>query len=298
MKLFWRRREHTRAQALVEFALVLPVLALLLVMAIDFGRVFYGWVALNNATRIGANYAALHADAWIAPDNASKQGERAEYIQQIVNDAKAINCAPVPAAANIQPPAFAAADGVTPVIGIPPLGSQARVQLACAMSLITPLASNIVGGSVKLNAQSVFTVRSGSISGIPIGNVVPTPTPTPAPTPTPTPTPTGTPTGTATPTPTPTPTATPCPLPIANFSADPTTGGKPLTVTFTDTSQTFGCAVTRWTWDFGDGSPVSTVRNPVHSYTRSGQYDVSLTVTGPNGSNSLRSSGYIKVTGN
>ena len=37
---------------------MLPILALLLVMAVDFGRVFFGWVALQNAARIGADYAA------------------------------------------------------------------------------------------------------------------------------------------------------------------------------------------------------------------------------------------------
>ena len=30
---------------MVEFALVLPILALLLVLAVDFGRVFFGWVS-------------------------------------------------------------------------------------------------------------------------------------------------------------------------------------------------------------------------------------------------------------
>jgi hypothetical protein len=294
MKLPWRRKEVSRGQALVEFAMVLPVLALLLVMAIDFGRVFYGWVALNNATRVGANYAASHADAWITPDNAQKQAERAAYLDEIVNDAKAINCAPAPSATNIAAPAFTAADGVTAIAGIPPLGSQARVELSCVMSLITPLASNILGGGVNLRAQSVFTVRSGAISGIPVGGVVPTPTATP----TATATATATATSTASATATPTPTATPCPLPIANFNASPTTGGKPLTVQFTNTSQTFGCPVTGYVWDFGDGSPISTVQNPTHVYANRGQYDVSLTVTGPSGSTSLRNSGYVKVTGN
>ena len=51
-------RPRRRGQAMVEFALVLPLLVLLLVMAIDFGRVFFGWVALQNATRIAADYAA------------------------------------------------------------------------------------------------------------------------------------------------------------------------------------------------------------------------------------------------
>ena len=33
---------------MVEFALIMPLLVLLLVMAIDFGRVFFGWVALDD----------------------------------------------------------------------------------------------------------------------------------------------------------------------------------------------------------------------------------------------------------
>ena len=291
IKLPWRRREPTsRAQALVEFALVLPILALLLVMAVDFGRVFYGWVGLNNAARVGANYAALHADAWVGPDNAAKQAERAAYFQQIVNDSKSINCSPKPAAANIAAPSFTAADGVSPVVGIPPLGAQARVELSCAMGLITPLASSLVGGPVQMRAASVFTIRAGSIDGIPVGGVVPTPTPTPTATPAPTATPT--------PTGSPTPTSTPCPLPIANFSAVPTKDFGPLFVTFTDTSQTFGCAVTSWSWDFGDGT-TSTLRNPTHTYPAGAQkYDVKLTVDGPNGSNSKLIGSYIQVVGN
>ncbi|CAN5198787.1 hypothetical protein BH23CHL9_BH23CHL9_04030 [soil metagenome] len=53
----------TRGQGLVELALILPLLLLLLLGAIDFGRVFFGWVAVTNASRVGANYAATHPDA-------------------------------------------------------------------------------------------------------------------------------------------------------------------------------------------------------------------------------------------
>ncbi len=60
-----RRRRHRRGQSLVEFALVLPVLMLLLLIGIDFGRVFLGWVTLNNVVRDGANFAALHPTAWV-----------------------------------------------------------------------------------------------------------------------------------------------------------------------------------------------------------------------------------------
>ncbi len=33
-----------------------------------------------------------------------------------------------------------------------------------------------------------------------------------------------------------------------------------------------------WSWDFGDGSPVSSTRNPTHDYAAPGSYNVSLTV--------------------
>ena len=41
--------------------------------------------------------------------------------------------------------------------------------------------------------------------------------------------------------------------------------------------------VTSWSWDFGDGT-TSTEASPLHSYTAAGVFTVSLTVTGPGGS--------------
>jgi Flp pilus assembly protein TadG len=50
---------HRRlGQSLVEFALVLPVLLFLVVIAIDFGRLFFSSVQIHNAAREAANYAA------------------------------------------------------------------------------------------------------------------------------------------------------------------------------------------------------------------------------------------------
>ena len=64
--------------------------------------------------------------------------------------------------------------------------------------------------------------------------------------------------------------------PVAAFTADVTTGYVPLTVHFTDASTGTGLA---YSWNFGDGSAVSTERNPTHEYTVSGTYTVTLTVT-------------------
>lgn len=70
--------------------------------------------------------------------------------------------------------------------------------------------------------------------------------------------------------------------PAAVFSASPATGLAPLSVTLTD-AFTGVPAPTDWTWDFGDGSPVSHDRNPSHVYAAPGQYTVSLTVDSPIG---------------
>ncbi len=47
-----------RGQGLVEFALIAPLATVLLLGAIDFGRVMYGYVAVNSAVQAGAEFAA------------------------------------------------------------------------------------------------------------------------------------------------------------------------------------------------------------------------------------------------
>src|ERR1700690_2034597 len=46
-----------KAQAMVEFALVLPVLLLLVFGLLEFGRLLYAWIIIENATRFGMRYA-------------------------------------------------------------------------------------------------------------------------------------------------------------------------------------------------------------------------------------------------
>lgn len=47
----------SRGQSLVEFALLLPLLIVILIGILDLGRFFGGYVALTNAAREGARYA-------------------------------------------------------------------------------------------------------------------------------------------------------------------------------------------------------------------------------------------------
>ena len=88
----------------------------------------------------------------------------------------------------------------------------------------------------------------------------------------------------------PSPVRPPAP-PVANFTASPTTGNAPLSVTFNDTSAN---APTSWLWTFGDGTN-STIQHPVHISTSAGNYTVSLNVTNGEGANTTIKEKYISV---
>lgn len=133
---------------MAEFALVLPILVLLLVMAIDFGRVFFGWVGVHNAARIAANFAAQnplgdYADAL--------SDEYLAYSDEVDADSAGINCEledPLPA------PTFP--NGTAP-------GGEAVVQFSCDFDPITPLAESLVGNPLTISATSTFPIRAGVV---------------------------------------------------------------------------------------------------------------------------------------
>lgn len=59
---------NENGQSMTEFALVLPVLAMLLFAIFQFGIVFYNYVQITDATRAGARKAAVSRDT---PDPAA-----------------------------------------------------------------------------------------------------------------------------------------------------------------------------------------------------------------------------------
>jgi len=79
--------------------------------------------------------------------------------------------------------------------------------------------------------------------------------------------------------------------PEADFIAHPVSGKPPLTVQFEDRSLGFP---TSWLWDFGD-SVKSYDQNPVHIYSESGNYTVSLSVFSDEGSSVKTKDGFITV---
>jgi Flp pilus assembly protein TadG len=61
----------TSGQALVEYALILPLLFLLIVNAVNFGAFFFDWITVANAARAGVQYAVLGSASNDSPLSAS-----------------------------------------------------------------------------------------------------------------------------------------------------------------------------------------------------------------------------------
>lgn len=64
-------KKNTTGQGLVEFAIILPVLILFVMIIFDLGRMAYYYSAIHNAAREGARYAAIHHDTATASDIAA-----------------------------------------------------------------------------------------------------------------------------------------------------------------------------------------------------------------------------------
>jgi hypothetical protein len=195
-----RCRAGIGGQSLAEFALTMPLALLMVLFGLDFGRVFLGWVALNQAAREAANYAAMNPTAWTLPYNLAVQ---AEYARLVQTEASNINCT---LESPISAPTFD--DGTS-------IGAPASVVLTCQFDLITPLIGILTGNPIPVSASSAFPIRSGYIEDIPVESSLPSATPGPSTTPDPlateTPAPTVDPGATPTPAPTSAPTPTPAP---------------------------------------------------------------------------------------
>jgi hypothetical protein len=176
----FRRHVQTTAspgQALVETALLLPILLILLLGAIDFGRLFFGWVNLHGAARIAANYAATH------PDTPADSDDQDALIALIEADVASLNCDPDATGNNGSDPirfddlalTYTRPDG-TPT-SAPVLGDYATIGMACEFSPLVPLSDVLFGDPIDLGARATFVVREGCINCPEPAPVPPPPTP-------------------------------------------------------------------------------------------------------------------------
>jgi gliding motility-associated-like protein len=84
--------------------------------------------------------------------------------------------------------------------------------------------------------------------------------------------------------------------PVVDFDSPDTTGCLPKTVQFTDKSIAGSGSISKWEWDFGDGT-VSSQQDPSHIYTAAGKFNVSLRVTNSFGcTRTVTKTQYVKIS--
>jgi PKD repeat protein/Flp pilus assembly protein TadG len=265
-----RRRRRSRGQSLVEFALVIPIILMLTLIALDFGRVYLGAINLQNMARIAANFAANTPTPDYSKVNnvaaVNSSADLQKYRNGIINDATATNCR-LPKVGNftqVPVPVFADMNGN----GQKDLGDEVKVQITCTFQVITPLISNILGGTLPVSAESNFPVKAGMSVVVNVaggGAVAPT-------------------------------AAFLANGVVASWGDSPVkaiSGVMPFDVEFRDTS---GGNPDTWLWKFDDGTADSTLQDPlVHTFTcafSSCVYNVSMKASNITGS----STAWIQVT--
>lgn len=83
------KNRRSRGQATIEMALLLPLLLVLVLGAVEFGRLFFTHIVITNAAREGAFYLATHSDDYDSgTGNAPKTvlAARAEAANSGVSD--------------------------------------------------------------------------------------------------------------------------------------------------------------------------------------------------------------------
>ena len=72
-------------QSLIEFALVLPLIFLMIVNAVNFGGFLYAWITIANAARAGAEYSMIGGAMAQAPGTPSAAQIQALVTQDAVS---------------------------------------------------------------------------------------------------------------------------------------------------------------------------------------------------------------------
>ncbi len=128
-----------RGQSAVELALFLPVLLLLLVTAIDLGRAYFTYTALENAVRAGASYATAEVRTISGTD-----AERRTWISNLIIQQS--NLTPAPTVTFPTTP--------SPTIGV---GVTEDIMVTYTFRLMTPLARSLAGGDLTLRYRVTIT---------------------------------------------------------------------------------------------------------------------------------------------
>jgi Flp pilus assembly protein TadG len=188
----FRRRHHRRGQSLVEFALVIPIVLLMFMILVDFGRVIFAQNAINQDAREGARAGAVPAVSTCGTSAKSVTYVQCQYdaIRAAATRAQpgvalapanitgdtpwptltpTVTCSTVALAAS---PSQTGAndDGISTYAGTNycfyPMGTgygkPVVVRIRVTVPFITPIISSIVGGSITIEAKAQSFIQCGT----------------------------------------------------------------------------------------------------------------------------------------
>ena len=140
------KKEH--GQAMVEFALVLPILLLLVGGIIDFGWIFFNQISVNNASREAARYVAIHyTEADINKTiNKAKIEAREKVSENILSSFEVVEVEVIPDVTPYDPSNPTEADYIT-------------VSLKGNVIVLTPILQSILSDKYEISANTTMRVE-------------------------------------------------------------------------------------------------------------------------------------------
>lgn len=130
VKYFIRNR---RGQALVELALALPLLILLLMATIEFGRIMHSYVLITNGSREGARTAVVGAD-------------NTAIVSRVNDVTSTLNSKSVVIEPNDR--------------NLRLKNTSVRVTVTCSVNLITPVLNNVIPNPVNLSSATSMRMEN------------------------------------------------------------------------------------------------------------------------------------------
>lgn len=134
------KRQHARGQGLVEFALVFPILIILLIAVFDMGRLVFAYNDITNAARSGARVAIVDQTNGVAQT-------------ATINQATSLGLKPADVTVD-----YLKTDLSGPCPSPKQLGCVAHVKVNFAWRAITPIIGSIVG-PITVTAESRMPIE-------------------------------------------------------------------------------------------------------------------------------------------
>ena len=137
------RRRRGRGQALVEFALVIPIFLLLIFGLVDLGRAVFANNSLAEAARDGARYGSVQARSYSVASRALVEDWILDRLEAVPNATATVTCVP-------DNPALGCSGGGDDYL---------IVTTEVELEMITPIIGQIVG-TLDLEARSEVLVNN------------------------------------------------------------------------------------------------------------------------------------------